>query len=74
MPRTTPERAARWPGLDGEAIAYLQANGWVLHRDYTWSHPEDRPILPREMDAILYLLEEWDFGGLRISPEDPADG
>lgn len=69
MPQTTPERAARWPGGDQEAIQFLQKNGYVLHRDWTWSKPRDMRETPMEIDAIIYLIEEWDFGGLRPDEE-----
>lgn len=64
MPQTTPERAARWPGYDAEAIGFLKSQGWVLGRDWCWSHPEHREPTERERDAMFYLIEEWDFGGI----------
>lgn len=63
MPQTTPERAARWPGMDAEAMAYLKAQGFRIGRDWCWRHPENRDLTEKEKDAILYLIEEWDFGG-----------
>lgn len=65
MPQTTPERAARWPGMDQEAHACLLEGGWVLQKDWSWKHPDpDRKPSPREKDAAIYLIEEWDEGGL----------
>ena len=63
MPQTTPERAARWPGMDAEAIECLEAGGWKLGRDYVWRHPDGKKPTEREIDAVIYLIEEWDFGG-----------
>lgn len=68
MPSTTPERAARWPGMDSEAIQFLRDAGFKLGRDWHWRHPDDIPwrsrkLSEREADAIIYLQEEWDFGG-----------
>lgn len=62
MPQTTPERAARWPGMAEEAIAYLEAQGFRLGHDWFWTHPENRQLTEKEKDAIIYLIEEFDFG------------
>ena len=65
MPQTTPERAARWPGMDSEALDFLEGQGYVLRRDWHWMRPNpDHLVTDREEDAILYLIQEWDFGGL----------
>lgn len=68
MPSTTPERQARWPGMDAEAIEFLEGQGYILGRDAHWLSPRPghKPT-EREADALLYLIEEWDFGGLRGS-------
>jgi hypothetical protein len=72
MPQTTPERSARWPGGDAEAIGYLRAGGWVLHKSWEWSHPNARDLTEREQDAVTYLVEEWDFGGVIDHPAAEA--
>ena len=66
MPQTTRERAARWPGMDTQAIEFLTRNGYLLNHDYTWTLPKNqtKPTVMEE-DAIIYLIEEWDFGGYR---------
>lgn len=65
MPSTTPERAARWPDYDQEAIQYLRKKGWELTHGFEWRHSEGRipEVGSREEDAMIYLIEEWDFGG-----------
>lgn len=71
MPSTSDERAARWPGMDTQATEYLEGRGYILSRDgkWEWSMPEDATApSARDVDAVLYLIEEWDFGGLRNSP------
>ncbi len=76
MPQTTPERAARWPGMDTEALEFLKENGFTLSRDWEWSHPEKKSfadLSEREADAIIYLIEEWDYGGFRGSASMDAD-
>ena len=66
MPQTTAERAARWPGMDMEAIAYLTTQGYKLTRYLHWRPPTpDHEPTDREADAIMYLVQEWDFGGLQ---------
>lgn len=70
MPQTTPERAARWPGADTEAIEFLSEADYTLNRDWSWTRPNpDHVPTEREIDAIVYLMEEWDFDGLR-SPQN----
>ncbi len=65
MPQTTPERAARWPGMDSEAMEFLEGQRYVLRRDWHWTRPTpDHEVTDRGEDAILYLIQEWDFGGL----------
>lgn len=67
MPSTTPERAARWPGLDSQAIDYLNNQGFTLTRSWEWTKPHSTYILTeKEEDAIVYLIQEWDFGGILI--------
>ncbi len=71
MPSTTPERAARWPGMDSEAMKFLEDQGYTLNRDWTWTAPKTyHNPTKRETDALLYLIQEWDFGGLRPSGAD----
>ena len=65
MPQTSPERAARWPGMDHQAMKYLEDQGYRLSRSWHWYAPSKTHIpTEKEMDAILYLIEEWDFGGI----------
>jgi hypothetical protein len=71
MPQTSPERAARWPGGDEEAIAFLLAGGWRLGRDWCWRRDDWREPTEREVDAVRYLIEEWDFDGI-VYPEEPV--
>ncbi len=64
MPQTTPERAARWPGGDSEAIKYLRGQGYILQQpSYHWLTPTpDHEPTDKEHDALLYLIQEWDYG------------
>lgn len=66
MPQASSKLRAAWPGHDEEAIAHLQIAGYKLHADWTWTRPtpEHEPT-ERDRSAIRYLIDEWDFGGLR---------
>lgn len=65
MPSTTPERRQRWPGHDSQAICYLQGHGFTLTPQWYWIQPtKGHKLTEKEQDAIIYLIEEWDFGGL----------
>lgn len=67
MPQTTPERAARWPGMDSEAMEYLIGQRFRLTKTWNWIKPTlNHTLTYREEDAILYLIQEWDFGGLAV--------
>jgi len=69
VPSTSPERQARWPGMDSEAIAVLEEAGYKQTRQWTWIPPTwDHVPTEREDDAITYLVEEFDWGGLERPP------
>ena len=63
MPQTTDERRARWTGGDLQAIHYLQAQGYQRNNDWTWTPPSaGHEPSDKEIDAVIYLIEEWDWG------------
>jgi hypothetical protein len=70
MPSTTPERLARWGTSDSAVIKYLEDRGYVLNGDWTWTLKPWRDPTEEEIDAMIYLMEEWDFGWFR---EDRVD-
>jgi hypothetical protein len=52
-------------------MGFLRGAGYTLLDDWTWRPPSDNPRYEAftgpsamERDAITYLIEEWDFGGL----------
>lgn len=69
MPQTTPERAARWPGGDSEAMDFLLAAGYKMTKQWAWLKPEGHKVTEKEEDALIYLIEEWDFAGLTNQDE-----
>ncbi len=71
MPQSTPERRKRWGISTEKAIQFLENKGYMLNKDWSWKPPykvrgESFGPLPSldETDAILYLIQEWDFNGL----------
>jgi hypothetical protein len=64
MPQTSDERRARWPGKDSEALSFLYSQGYEMTREWEWIPPKREPT-EREIDAIDYLVEEWDYGGIK---------
>lgn len=73
MPQASSELRAEWPGGDKEAINYLQQRGYRLDRRWAWvlPHPEHVPTAI-ELSAVRYLMDEWDFDG--IKPAAVASG
>lgn len=65
MPQAAPELRAQWPGGDKEAINHLQDRGYRLNRGWAWIRPFAQTIpTERDLSAIQYLIDEWDFDGL----------
>lgn len=64
-PSTSPERRERWPGMDSEAITHLDAAGYTPTGHWTWIPPRPGHVpTERDEDAIAYLIEEFDWGGI----------
>lgn len=67
MPQATPELREEWGIMDGPAIQFLEQRGYLLTEAFEWRLPSSRivgEITPKEGRAILFLFEEWDFGGI----------
>jgi hypothetical protein len=63
-PQTNDARRQRWQS-DRQAAEYLKRQGYVLHRDWHWTLPTpEHEMTGKEEDAVLYLIEEWDWGGV----------
>jgi hypothetical protein len=71
MPQASAELQDEWRhgedgGGDDLAIQFLRAAGYVLRRDWTWRRPQPpRNPTDKELSAVRYLMDEWDFDGLR---------
>jgi hypothetical protein len=66
MPQASEELRSYWGGVDDEpAISHLEDAGFILTPHWTWIKPNpDYSLTERDRKAILFLIEEWDFGGL----------
>lgn len=65
MPQASETLLREWDGpSDRKAIAYLEGRGYVLTRQWTWVVPSMTVPTERDLRAIKFLIDEWDFGGL----------
>lgn len=74
MPSGPPELHEKWcdhgPNQSGDAnaIAFLEAAGYKLSRDWQWTLPSPgHAPTDEENSALDYLVLEWDFG--RLDPK-----
>lgn len=70
MPSGPPELHAKWE-TDGNALTYLEKNGYILTRRFNLLTPKpDHKISEEEKSALMYLILEWDYGGAIRTMED----
>lgn len=52
---------------DVPSTQFLEERGWILGRDWTWSKPGLvlKDALMEEISCISFLIDEWDYGGIR---------
>lgn len=76
MPQATDELRAYWGGVDDTpAYEHLKRQGFIDHHDWTWTKPSpDYVLSERDWNAIEFLIDEWDWGGLRKEEEPPRHG
>ena len=73
MPQTTQENLDALAQFldevdDYTTQEYLVNRGYTLEGDFTWSHPNVKSknyMTENEWQCMLYLIQEWDYGGLR---------
>lgn len=71
MPQATEAQRREWDGpSDRCAVAYLRERGYVLLPNWTWRVPPSCVPTDKEMRAVRFLFDEWDYGGLE-SEEKP---
>lgn len=72
MPQASDDLRHKWHGpSEFYAIDFLQRRGYFLRSDWTWIPPE-RPATPDELEAVTFLIDEWDFGGIATDRRDPS--
>lgn len=69
MPQASDELRAAWRhgeegGGDDAAMKHLREAGYILSPSWEWEAPAGRVPTERDLSAIDYLIDEWDFGGL----------
>jgi hypothetical protein len=63
MPQATEELRSEWGVMPERAIEFLLAAGYRLTDEWTWESSKPSST-PEERRAMLFLIQEWDFGGL----------
>lgn len=70
MPQATEELRRKWDGPDDTvAMQFLEDQGYRLLKNWTWLAPDNRNPSDDEFSAVLFLIQEWDFGGI-VTCED----
>jgi hypothetical protein len=69
MPQATEALTKKWGGAQGigedKAMGYLQSRGFVLTKGWEWKKPrKNYQLTDDEVEAICFLIQEWDFGGI----------
>jgi hypothetical protein len=60
----------RWRKTGGvgydEPMRFLERQGYVLTKEWGWRKPSlSHAVTAEEADAIQFLIDEWDFRGLK---------
>lgn len=63
MPQASEELRNKFPGMDTQAINYLEQRGFKCGKDFVWRPPSMfHNLTQHDKDAIDYLCDEWDYG------------
>jgi hypothetical protein len=76
MPQATDELRAEWDGpSDQKAIKFLQDAGYKLTPQWEWRHKDSNHMpTPKEISAVNFMFQEWDFGGFDPATPPHKDG
>lgn len=74
MPSSSPELLKMWGGergvADDKAVGFLIDRGYELTKGWFWKAPKgltDYTDMPyEEYDAIMFLIQEWDYGEVKF--------
>lgn len=70
MPQATTRLTKEWKGPSEHfAIGYLERRGYVLSSDWMWIIPKGVTPTPKDRRAVMFLFQEWDFGGFKNDPQ-----
>ena len=82
MPQAREELHVKMEAMFGDPISdtgpmkFLTDAGYKLRRDWRWAPKEGvlnyKDMTSDEYDCMLFLVEEWDMGGLALDREDDA--
>lgn len=65
MSQASDELRARWHD-DWKACGFLSKRGYKLTEDWGWKKPSpSHQPTEEEQSAVLYLIMEWDYCGIR---------
>lgn len=68
MPQASEDLCKRWNGpSEHMAIKHLKGAGYLLTAEWEWLCPKGRTPTEEDQSAILFLIQEWDYGGLLLS-------
>ena len=69
MTKASDELREKWGGRGGfgeeKAMGFLYSRGYRLTHGWEWEKPAPEHVVSDdEAEAIQFLFEEWDFGGI----------
>ena len=65
MPQATDKLRKEWNGPSSDkAIKFLEDAGYKLNKKWMWVCPSGKKPTKKELRAILFLIQEWDYGGM----------
>lgn len=65
MPQASEELRAKWHGPDDRyVLGYLDGRGYTLTKDWNWIAPPGVTPTVRDLSAIAFMTNEWDYGVL----------
>lgn len=74
MPQASDRLRKLWGGDGGigpdKAQAFLESRGYVLTKQWRWTHPTNKKPNKKECEAASFLCHEWDYGGFELGNSD----
>jgi hypothetical protein len=79
MPQASDELTEEIARICGDAsdhavVAFLEQRGWTLDREWQW-HKSGQTYQTMPQDeylAVLFMIDEWDYGGVVDDPPAPS--